>query len=35
VLARPPDGIHYTYGGSVFPARIILRGLQRDFGRLG
>jgi uncharacterized protein len=35
VLARQPDGIHFTYEGSVFPARVILRALEADFGRLG
>jgi hypothetical protein len=35
VLARQPDGIHFTYGGSVFPAWIILRALEQDFGKLG
>ena len=35
VLARAPDGVHFTYDGSRFPAMIILGGLQRDFGSLG
>jgi len=34
VLARQPDGVHFSYEGSVFPARVILRALEADFGRL-
>ena len=34
VLARQPDGVHFTYQGAVFPALVILGELQRDFGRL-
>jgi uncharacterized protein len=34
VLAREPDGIHFTYDGSLFPARIILNALEADFGGL-
>jgi hypothetical protein len=34
VLARAPDGVHFTYDGSRFPAMIILGTLQRDFGSL-
>ena len=31
VLARQRDGIHYSYRGSVFPARIILAALETEF----
>lgn len=34
VLARQPDGVHFTYDGSLFPARIIWGVLQREFGKL-
>lgn len=32
VLARQRDGIHYSWPGSVFPARIILSALQTEYG---
>jgi hypothetical protein len=31
VLARQRDGIHFSYPGSVFPARIILTALESEF----
>jgi hypothetical protein len=31
VLARQRDGIHYSWPGSVFPARIILSALQTEY----
>jgi len=30
-LARQRDGIHYSWPGSVFPARIILSALQTEY----
>lgn len=34
VLARQPDGIHFTREGAVVPARLILRAMARDYGVL-
>jgi hypothetical protein len=31
VLARQPDGIHFTREGAVVPVRLILRAMARDF----
>jgi hypothetical protein len=31
ILARQHDGIHYSYPGSVFPARIILAALESEY----
>jgi uncharacterized protein len=31
VLARQPDGIHFSRAGSVAPARLILRAMARDY----
>jgi uncharacterized protein len=34
VLARQPDGIHFTREGAVVPVRLILRALARDYRSL-
>jgi uncharacterized protein len=34
VLARQPDGIHFTREGAVVPARLILRSMARDYRAL-
>ena len=34
VLARQPDGIHFTREGAVVPVRLILRAMARDFRAL-
>jgi uncharacterized protein len=34
VLARQPDGIHFTREGSVVPVRLILRAMARDYEAL-
>jgi hypothetical protein len=31
VLARAPDGVHFTREGAVVPARLILRAMAKDF----
>jgi hypothetical protein len=31
VLARQPDGVHFTRAGAVIPARLILRAMGRDY----
>jgi uncharacterized protein len=31
VLARQPDGIHFTREGAIVPARLILRAMARDY----
>jgi uncharacterized protein len=35
VLARQPDGIHFTRDGAVAPARLILDAMAQDFPALG
>jgi uncharacterized protein len=35
VLARQPDGVHFTRDGARLPTRLILRALRRDFPALG
>ena len=34
VLARQPDGIHFTRDGAVAPARLILDAMAEDFPAL-
>jgi uncharacterized protein len=34
VLARQPDGIHFTREGAELPVRLILRAMARDYGAL-
>ena len=34
VLARQPDGVHFTREGAVVPTRLILRAMARDFPAL-
>jgi uncharacterized protein len=34
VLARQPDGVHFTRDGAVAPARLILEEMAKDFPRL-
>jgi uncharacterized protein len=34
VLARQPDGVHFTRAGAVVPARLILRAMARDYRAL-
>ncbi|HEY1274859.1 MAG TPA: DUF459 domain-containing protein [Thermoleophilaceae bacterium] len=34
VLARQPDGVHFTREGAVVPARLILRAMSRDYPAL-
>jgi hypothetical protein len=34
VLARQPDGVHFTREGAVIPTRLILRAMARDFPAL-
>ena len=31
VLARQPDGIHFSRAGAVAPARLILRAMAKDY----
>jgi uncharacterized protein len=35
VLARQPDGVHFTRDGAIEPARLVLRAMARDFPALG
>jgi hypothetical protein len=35
VLARQPDGVHFTRDGAVVPTRLILRAMARDYPALG
>jgi len=35
VLARQPDGIHFTRDGAVLPTRLILHAMARDYPALG
>ncbi|HEX3277391.1 MAG TPA: GDSL-type esterase/lipase family protein [Thermoleophilaceae bacterium] len=35
VLARQPDGIHFSRAGAVAPARLILRAMAKDYKVLG
>jgi hypothetical protein len=34
VLARQPDGVHFTRDGAILPARLVLRAMARDFPAL-
>ena len=34
VLARQPDGVHFSRDGAVVPARLILRAMARDYRAL-
>jgi uncharacterized protein len=34
VLARQPDGVHFTRDGALLPARLVLRAMARDFPAL-
>src|SRR5215218_5294466 len=35
VLARQPDGVHFTRDGAVLPTRLLLRAMARDYPALG
>ena len=35
VLARQPDGVHFTREGAIVPARLIMRAMARDYPALG
>jgi hypothetical protein len=35
VLARQPDGVHFTREGAILPARLVLSAMARDFPPLG
>jgi lysophospholipase L1-like esterase len=34
VLARQPDGVHFTRDGAIVPARLVLRAMAKDFPAL-
>jgi hypothetical protein len=34
VLARQPDGVHFTYEGAVQPARLLLDAISPAYGPL-
>jgi hypothetical protein len=34
VLARQPDGVHFTRDGAVAPVRLILKEMEKDFPAL-
>ena len=35
VLARQPDGVHFTRDGAIAPARLVLEQMAKDFPELG
>jgi uncharacterized protein len=35
VLARQPDGVHFTLDGAIAPARLVLEQMAKDFPELG